>query len=151
MRKTAISATAFPLGDCPGDGQAPAAGTLRKASLFIRYHVKRVHIRSEEKDMNPEQGADNVATQSKATAGQRRANNLPEVPFNDIDAPGSYLVVDTGTLFRIPAEGLAAGHSPLISITAREQVRVAKLSWDPATPITKLRTIAADNDLMVDF
>ena len=92
-----------------------------------------------------------MSTQSKAAAGQRRANSLPEMPFNEIDGPGSYLSVDHGTLFRIPAEGLAAGHSPLISITAREQVRVAKLSWDPATPISKLRTIAADNDLMVDF
>lgn len=92
-----------------------------------------------------------MATQAPAASGQRRSNRLPEMVFNEIESPGSYVALGSGTLFRVPPEGLAAGHSPLISITSSGEVRVAKLSDSPATPISKLRTIAADNDILVDF
>lgn len=85
------------------------------------------------------------------TTSEQRANRLQEMAFNDIECPGCYVTLETGTLFRIPVEGLAKGHSPLISISSAEEVRVAKLSENPATPITKLRTTAADNDLWVAF
>lgn len=71
--------------------------------------------------------------------------------YGDIETPGSYVTLDSGALFRIPAEGLAPGHSPLISITSVGDFRVAKLSDSPSSPINKLRTIATDNDLWVNF
>ncbi len=71
--------------------------------------------------------------------------------WNEIERPGSYLIVGTGDLVRIPPEALAAGHSPLITLTSHEEKRLAKLTDSPATPISKLRTIAADNDFFVNF
>ncbi len=55
------------------------------------------------------------------------------------------------TWLRMPPEALAAGHSPLITLTSYEEKRLAKLTDSPATPISKLRTIAADNDFFVNF
>jgi len=71
--------------------------------------------------------------------------------WNNVENPGSYLIVESGDLVRIPAEALAAGHSPLISVTSIDETRLAQLSDNPATPISKLRTIAADNDFYVNF
>ncbi|MFQ5890342.1 MAG: hypothetical protein ACE5JR_09860 [Gemmatimonadota bacterium] len=71
--------------------------------------------------------------------------------WNDIDRPGCYLIIGAGDLVRIPLEALQGGHSPLISITSVGETRVAKLSDNPATPISVLRTVAADNDYFVNF
>ncbi|MFQ5889017.1 MAG: hypothetical protein ACE5JR_03080 [Gemmatimonadota bacterium] len=92
-----------------------------------------------------------MVTQARKVARDHLTNRLPEMVFNEIESPGSYVTLETGTLFRVPPDALAVGHSPLISVTASGEVRVAKLSNDPAAPITKLRTIAADNDIWVDF
>ncbi len=68
----------------------------------------------------------NVGTQS---------SNLQLMPWEEIKHPGSYLYISSGTLVRIPQEALAPGHSPLISITANDETRVALLSDNPSTPI----------------
>jgi hypothetical protein len=71
--------------------------------------------------------------------------------WNQIERPGSYLIVGSGDLIRVPSEGLAPGHSPLITITSSGETRVAKLSDNPAEPISVLRSFAADNDYYVNF
>jgi hypothetical protein len=65
--------------------------------------------------------------------------------------PGSYLILGSGDLVRVPAEGLASGHSPLITVTSAGETRVAKISDNPAEPISVLRSFAADNDYFVNF
>jgi hypothetical protein len=80
-----------------------------------------------------------------------RASQLPEMSWNQIEDTGCYLLVESGDLVRIPQEGLAKGHSPLISFTSAKDIRVAKLSENPAEPISVLRSIAADNDYFVNF
>ncbi|HET7038244.1 MAG TPA: hypothetical protein VFH97_00025 [Gemmatimonadales bacterium] len=87
----------------------------------------------------------------EAAAPGVRSQRLPECSFNEIETPGSYLLMETGSLVRVPAEALAPGHPPLVSITSQEPARVAKLSDNPATPISVLRTIAAHNDLYANF
>lgn len=82
----------------------------------------------------------------------RKSRQLQEMSWNEIEHPGSYLFIETGELVRIPGEALAPGHSPLIRLTSvGGEPRVAKLSEDPATPISVLRAIAADNDYAVNF
>lgn len=81
----------------------------------------------------------------------RKSRQIQEMSWNEIEEGGSYLFVDSGQLVRIPAEALAPGHSPLVRVTASRPMRVAKLTNDPATPISVLRGIAADNDYAVDF
>ena len=80
-----------------------------------------------------------------------QGNKCCEMGWNEIDRPGSYLFLQSGQLFRIPQEVLSPGHSPLISIASTEQTRVARLTEDQATPISKLRAIAADHDYCVNF
>ncbi len=71
--------------------------------------------------------------------------------FNDINEPGSYVMLSTGDLVRVPPEAVAPGHSPLISIYSRGVTRVAQLSMNDAELITTLRHIAADNDIQSNF
>jgi len=84
-------------------------------------------------------------------AGASHASRLSEMSWNQIEGTGCYLLLESGELVRVPKEGLANGHSPLISITSARDVRVAKLSDNPAEPISVLRAIAADNDYFVNF
>lgn len=87
----------------------------------------------------------------ETSSPEYRAHRLQEMSWNEIDRPGCYVLIDSGDLLRIPQDALAAGHSPLISVTSVEETRVAKLTDNPADPISTLRTIAADNDYFVHF
>lgn len=80
-----------------------------------------------------------------------RSSRLQEMEWNAIDEPGCYLLIASGDLVRIPDEALAPGHSPLLTFTSTRETRVAKLSQNPAEPISVLRSIAADNDYHVSF
>jgi hypothetical protein len=90
-------------------------------------------------------------TKGHTSAPEFRASKLAEMDWNSIDKPGSYLNVATGDLCRVPAEALAPGHSPLITLTSIGETRLARLSENPATPVSVLRAIAADNDYFVNF
>lgn len=71
--------------------------------------------------------------------------------FNEINEPGSYVMLSTGDLVRIPPEAVSPGHSPLITIHSRGVTRMAQLSNNDAELITTLRHIAADNDIRTNF
>ena len=90
-------------------------------------------------------------TEGQTSTADRRTHRLQEMPWNNVEHPGSYLIIGTGDLVRIPSEALAAGHSPHIAITSNGETRLAQLTGNPATPISKLRMIAADNDFHVNF
>ena len=92
-----------------------------------------------------------MATKGQTVGPEHRTERLAEMPWNEIDRAGSYLIIGSGDLVRVPSEGLAAGHSPLISISSMGETRVARLTDNPATPISVLRTVAADNDYFVNF
>lgn len=92
-----------------------------------------------------------ATTKGQMAGAEHRTTRVPECGWNEIDKPGAYLLIGSGDLVRVPREGLAGGHSPLVAITSLGDTRVAKLSDDPATPISVLRNIAADNDFMVNF
>jgi len=70
------------------------------------------------------------------SAAESRCSHLAEMDWNEIEHAGCYLNVTTGDLIRVPAEGLAAGHSPLSTISSHGETRVAKLSDNPAAPIS---------------
>jgi hypothetical protein len=71
--------------------------------------------------------------------------------WNEIQRPGCYLFLESGNLVRVPQDVLAPGDSPLMTLTSVGETRVAKLSDNPAEPISVLRTFAADNDYLVNF
>jgi hypothetical protein len=84
-------------------------------------------------------------------SAERRSSRLQEMSWNQMQQPGSYLILGSGDLVRVPQEALASGHSPLITVTSSGETRVAKLSDNPAEPISVLRSFAADNDYFVNF
>ena len=92
-----------------------------------------------------------MVTKGHTTSAQSTSSRLTETQWNNIQNPGCYLMVNTGDLVRISPESLAPGHSPLLTFTSKADVRVAKLSDNPAEPISVLRSIAADNDYFVNF
>ena len=76
---------------------------------------------------------------------------VPIFNFDEIEAPGAFLEVETGRLFRVQPGALQPGHSPMITITSNQGWRYAKLSDDPNVPISKARVFAADADLTTSF
>ncbi|HVP13390.1 MAG TPA: hypothetical protein VMV94_19615 [Phycisphaerae bacterium] len=73
------------------------------------------------------------------------------VPFGEVQTPGCYVSTTTGTLFRIPAEALALGRSPLIEIVSRTGTLMTKITDDPWVPINKARQLCADADVYPNF
>ena len=74
-----------------------------------------------------------------------------QVPFDELEEPGTYLSNWTGHLVRVPDDGLKQGRSPVIDIRGREPMMLTKLSDDPFIPLTKARILAADLDLEINF
>ena len=91
-------------------------------------------------------------TQQEGQQGQQ--GSIPQtLDFNEIHQEGAYVMVQSGSLIRVLPDAVAPGHSPLVSITAKDRAwtRVAKLSSDATTPISTLRTLAADSDILPQF
>jgi len=76
---------------------------------------------------------------------------LTSCEFGEVDAPGLYVENRTGTLLRIPDDGIAPGRSPVIQAVARHPWVVTRISEDPYLSLTKARMIAANLDLDVNF
>ena len=74
-----------------------------------------------------------------------------QIPFDAINAPGTYIANWSGHLVRVPEDGFKTGRSPLIEFLGKEKLVVTKLSDDPYIALTKARMIAADLDLPVNF
>lgn len=73
------------------------------------------------------------------------------VPFNEITQSGAYYNHATGWLCRVPDEGLALGHSPVMNILSGDENFVTKVSDDPFVPVGKARQICANMDFAVNF
>jgi hypothetical protein len=87
----------------------------------------------------------------QTSSAEHRSSRLQEMAWNEIYKPGCYLILGSVDLVRVPQDALAPGHSPLITITSSGETHVAKLSENPAEPISVLRSVAADNDYFVNF
>ena len=87
-----------------------------------------------------------IKSQLKETPGV-----LKVLEFNTISEPGSYIMLDTGDLVRVPREAIAPDRSLLITIHRRGTTRVAMLSNDDTELISTLRDIAANNDIQTNF
>ncbi|MBI4477380.1 MAG: hypothetical protein HY654_09420 [Acidobacteria bacterium] len=92
-----------------------------------------------------------TVVKGQTSTPEHRSSRLQEMGWNQIERPGCYLIVGSGDLVRVPQDALAPGHSPLVTITSIGETRVAKLSDNPAEPISALRAFAADNDYFVNF
>ncbi len=82
---------------------------------------------------------------------ERRRPHVAQIPFEEIEEPGTYYCNWSGHLVRIPDDGLKAGSSPVIDIRGNEQLICTRLSDDPYITLSKARMLAADFDLDVNF
>ena len=87
----------------------------------------------------------------KTAEGNLSSAVLSEFTWENIKQPGSYVERETGHLYRLPAEALLRGSSPVISRLSTNPSTFVKLSDDPNTIVSKLRTIAADADVKPNF
>lgn len=58
---------------------------------------------------------------------------------------------ESGELFRVPNDALAAGRTPVMEIVSNSPRMLTKISDNPWIPISKARQLAAASDLFVDF
>jgi len=85
------------------------------------------------------------------TSIEPNCDPLPLVEYGDIDAPGAYVLHDTGLLLRVPPEEVAWGHSPPIPSGNPHPVLASRLSEDPWIPVDQARGIAESHHLPVSF
>ena len=78
-------------------------------------------------------------TTSRKSDGESGRDSLPAMEFDDIGAPGAYVLREAGLLVRVPIEGVHPGHNPLLTVSGRQPVVVSQVSEDPWIPISKAR------------
>lgn len=87
----------------------------------------------------------------RTVEGGRAPDELPQVAWEHIDAPGAYLLLASGALARVPAEGVVRGLSPDVSMKPASSIIAAKLSDDPNAESSLLRELAAARNYPVAF
>lgn len=73
------------------------------------------------------------------------------VPFDCINEPGAYVCNWSGHLLRVPADGVAPGRSPLITMCGPDKLFVTKICDNPFVTLTKARMLASNCDCNVNF
>ena len=81
----------------------------------------------------------------------RRGSSYPEVSWEDLEMPGFYVCRTTGTGYRVPAEALIKGASPVIEQVSSHPSRLVKVSDNPFVPLIKARNLAADCNIEPNF
>ena len=93
----------------------------------------------------------NINANQSIQSQQRHHQTLPEVAWEDVQEPGTYVDQATGDLFRIPREGLVTGASPVVVRESAGPVRLRQLSHDPFLPTLKARLLCAQNNIQPNF
>jgi hypothetical protein len=82
---------------------------------------------------------------------ERRKPSHPEVSWEDLETPGFYVSRGTGNGYRIPAEALIKGASPVIEQVSAQPSRLVKVSDNPFVPLIKARNLAANCNIEPNF
>ena len=80
-----------------------------------------------------------------------RSTSYPEVSWDDLSTPGFYVSRATGNGYRVPAEALIKGASPVIEQVSAQPSRLVKLSDNPFIPLIKARNLAANYNIEPNF
>lgn len=80
-----------------------------------------------------------------------RTKPLPKYAWQDVHEPGAYVEIDTGDLYRIPAEALFRQSSLLILQESTRPARLVQISEYPFIPTPEARRIAWAHHLQVNF
>ena len=82
---------------------------------------------------------------------ERRNPSHPEVSWEDLEMPGFYVCRETGNGYRVPAEALIKGASPVIEQVSSRPSRLVKVSDNPFVPLIKARNVAANCNIEPNF
>jgi len=82
---------------------------------------------------------------------ERSIPSHPEVSWDDLETPGFYISRATGNGYRVPAEALIKGASPVIEQVSAKPSRLVKVSDNPFIPLIKARNLAANCNVEPNF
>jgi hypothetical protein len=82
---------------------------------------------------------------------ERNSASYPEVSWDALETPGFYVSRATGNGYRVPAEALIKGASPIIEQVSAKPSRLVKLSDNPFIPLIKARNLAANYNIEPNF
>jgi hypothetical protein len=85
------------------------------------------------------------------TTERKISPSHPEVSWGDLEAPGFYVSRASGNGYRVPAEALIKGASPVIQQVSAQPSRLVKLSDNPFIPLIKARNLAANYNIEPNF
>lgn len=77
----------------------------------------------------------------------QRREMLPEVAWEGVSAPGAYVEVGTGDLYRIPKEALIPEGSPVIRKESAGASRLVQLSPNPFVTTLQARMLACEHNI----
>ncbi len=93
-----------------------------------------------------------MATQPQLVSMQPQARSvLPELSWEQITEPGTYVEVGTGDLYRIPKEALIHGSSPVIRKESLGASRLVQLSNNPFITTFQARMLACEHNIQPNF
>src|SRR5262245_19208534 len=85
------------------------------------------------------------------TRDQKISPSHPEVSWDELETPGFYVSRATGNGYRVPAEALIKGASPVIQQVSAHPSQLVKISENPFIPLIKARTLAANCNIEPNF
>ncbi len=88
---------------------------------------------------------------SNASIGPRQVFSLHKMTWEDINAPGAYVDVDSGDLYRIPKEAVLEGASPMIRKESASSSTFIQVSKDPYVTTYEARMVCAEHDVEPNF
>jgi hypothetical protein len=90
-------------------------------------------------------------TQSAVSTQPQHRTVLPELTWEDINEPGTYVEIGTGDLYRMPKEALVRGSSPMIRKQSFGASRLLRLSSDITITTFEARMLCAENNVKPNF
>jgi len=84
-------------------------------------------------------------------AERKTARSHSEVSWGELESPGFYVSRTTGNGYRVPAEALIKGASPVIEQVSAQPSRLVKVSDNLFIPLIKARNLAANCNIEPNF
>ena len=85
------------------------------------------------------------------TTDRKMNPSHPEVSWDDLETPGFYVSRATGNGYRVPAEALIKGASPVIEQVSAHPSRLVKVRDNPFIPLIKARNLASNCNIEPNF
>jgi hypothetical protein len=89
-------------------------------------------------------------TKTRSVEPQSRFS-LPEVSWEELSEPGSYVERGSGDLYRIPKEALIPGASPIIHKESLGASRLVQVSKNPFVTTLEARLRCAQHNIEPNF